>query len=634
MAPLDRNAQWGRNESLGTLVIEKAILLRGASEPSPERHALRAGPLSLCFEAGDLRYVRLGEHEVLRRVYAAVRDQNWVTVPGALRDVSIEARAESFRVSFLSEHREREIHFEWRGEIEGRADGSIRFVFDGNAKTTFLRNRIGFCVLHPAGACAGARCRALYLDGTEHETTLPHVIAVEQPFAGLHDLAGIAHEVSPGAWAEVRFEGDAFEVEDQRNWTDASFKTFCTPLRLPFPVEIRAGTRVLQSVNVRIVGGEKTVLATRAVCEREAVTISVDSSRAAPLLPLGLCASSDSACLTPREIERLRDLRPAHLRVEARLSQGDWPARLDRAARDACALGAELELVVYSSAGDPGRGFDAVAKRIEELRAPVVRVLPLEEGRSSTTRSALDAARKHLAALRAPIGGGTDADLYELNLERPPADADFIVWSMNPQVHASDCASIVETPEAAAQQVESVGAYFPGKPRFVSPISLKPRFNAVATGPEAALAPGALPRNVDPRQMSLFGAAWTLAMLSRLAQAGAAGLTLFETVGWRGVMESESGSPLPGKFRSTAGEVFPLYHVLAAAAAFSGGEVLATKSSDALAVEALALRSGQRTLLLLANLSGREERVCVEGWAGSGERTIGPYEIVRIGGQE
>jgi D-apionolactonase len=38
---------------------------------------LRAGPLEMLLEPGGLRYVRLGEREVLRRVYVGVRDPNW-----------------------------------------------------------------------------------------------------------------------------------------------------------------------------------------------------------------------------------------------------------------------------------------------------------------------------------------------------------------------------------------------------------------------------------------------------------------------------------------------------------------------------------------------------------------------------
>jgi hypothetical protein len=48
--------------------------------------------------------------------------------------------------------------------------------------------------------------------------------------------------------------------------------------------------------------------------------------------------------------------------------------------------------------------------------------------------------------------------------------------------------------------------------------------------------------------------------------------------------------------------VFPVYHVLAAAAALTGGEVLACESADPLAVEALAVRLDGRLTVLLANL--------------------------------
>ena len=52
-------------------------LYYGWDGPLPEKRELRAGPLTLLFEGGDLRYVRLGDHEVLRRVYVSVRDSNW-----------------------------------------------------------------------------------------------------------------------------------------------------------------------------------------------------------------------------------------------------------------------------------------------------------------------------------------------------------------------------------------------------------------------------------------------------------------------------------------------------------------------------------------------------------------------------
>ena len=38
------------------------------------------------------------------------------------------------------------------------------------------------------------------------------------------DIRAIGHQVTPDIWATVRMTGETFEMEDQRNWTDASYK--------------------------------------------------------------------------------------------------------------------------------------------------------------------------------------------------------------------------------------------------------------------------------------------------------------------------------------------------------------------------------------------------------------------------
>ena len=55
----------------------------GLSEPLPERHNLRAGPLTAVLEGGDLRYVKLGADTVVLRLYAAIRDRNCESREGA-----------------------------------------------------------------------------------------------------------------------------------------------------------------------------------------------------------------------------------------------------------------------------------------------------------------------------------------------------------------------------------------------------------------------------------------------------------------------------------------------------------------------------------------------------------------------
>ena len=582
------------------------FLTHGSAEALPVRIPLRAGPLTLVFEAGDLRYLRVGNREVIRRIYAAVRDENWATIPAVISNLKCEAEADSFRISYTCTHRERGIHFVWQAQIRGEADGTIHFEFDGIAKSTFLRNRIGFCVLHPIRECAGAKVRALYMDGTEKELRFPDIIAPEQPVNGFSNLRGLAHEISTDCWAELTFAGDAFDTEDQRNWIDASFKTFCTPISLPFPVEIKSGTKVKQAVTLRL--SSDVAYTTLTAEHSKVVTLQVDRAVKHPLPALGLGMASHGRPLSESEVSRLVVLGLIHLRCDLRLADPDWRAKLRSSARDAVELGVALELAIHLPA-DGGGDFVAVRKELTGLRVDLTRAMVFRDGQKSTLPDDLAAAIAELLDCGMPIGAGTNADLYQLNLQRPPAEADFIAWSMNPQVHAFDIASLAETPEAVVQQVTSVREYFPGSPAVVSPITFKPRFNPVATGSAAATAPNAQPSQVDARQLSLFGAGWTLAMIKALAQGGAESCTFFETTGWLGVMESEAGSPLPETFPSIPGAVFPLYHVLADVAEFAGGEVLQIETSAPLAVVACALTLGSRTALLLANLSGEARQV-------------------------
>ena len=40
---------------------------------------LVAGPLRLDYDSGDIRCVRLGNEEILRRIYVAFQDRNWMS---------------------------------------------------------------------------------------------------------------------------------------------------------------------------------------------------------------------------------------------------------------------------------------------------------------------------------------------------------------------------------------------------------------------------------------------------------------------------------------------------------------------------------------------------------------------------
>ncbi len=549
-------------------------------------YSLRAGPLRAIFEptTGFLRYLSVGGTEVLRGIYAAVRDENWGTVPGKVKDVRLEQRENSFDLRFSSEYQQDEVHFTWQGRVTGEANGKLTFTFDGEAQTTFRRNRIGFCVLHPV-SCAGALCILEHVDGSVAEDHFPELISPHQPFK---NLRAVTHEVAPGLSATVTMTGDTFETEDQRNWTDASFKTYCTPLDKPLPVTVPKGARVRQTVTLEFSGPLPAQ-----DFEPPPLTVRLmEDTFGFPKLGLG----SSRTPLNEKALERLKVLKLDHLRLDLDLG-ADYKERLERVTAEANTLGISLELALHLS-DEAKKELAGVLEPLKRLRPPIARFLVFHKGEKSTSEHTLKLARETLSTYdsQIPLGGGTDAFFTELNRGRPPTAAlDLVTYSLNPQVHAFDDASLTETLPIQAETVRSAGAFSEGKPVCVSPVTLTMRWNPNATG-EAEPAPA------DARQKTLYGAAWTLGSLKYLMTSPAASLTYFETFGAAGVM-GENG-------------VYPLYHVFADIAEFKDGVVRGSVSSHPLQVESLALKSENRLRLLLANVTNESQTVSVEGLTG------------------
>ncbi len=586
---------------------------------------LAAGPVSAVFEPDSafLRYVQVDEREMIRGVYAAVRDHNWGTVPIAVGDLTHRQDDEGFELAFTAHHRQGEIDFTWAGRIVGAADGTITYTFDGQANTSFKRNRIGFCVLHPRDA-TGARCRVTRVDGSQVEDRFPELISPHQPFL---DMRAIEHEAAEGLWCRVVMEGETFEMEDQRNWIDASFKTYCTPLALPFPVDVSAGDRVQQKVTIEPIVDRAARPAASAPTADRVVELAVDeaSTHRLPRLGLELTPGHEH---TPAELERLRPLKPAHVRAELRLDAPDWRTHLEHAAQTATQLNARLELASFFSPSHDAE-LASLGEALRELATPLARVIVLHREHKTTPDDLARAAGEVLGE-RANCFVGTDAFFTELNREPPNVRAATglagVAFSTNPQVHAFDDASLIETLEAQTDVVRTARSLAAGGQVAVSPVTLKMRWNPNATAPPAPTPPGELPADVDGRQREPITAVWTLGSVKYLAEAGADSVTYYRTVGLRGVMEREAGSEVPAKWPSQPLERYPVYDALALLAGAGDAQVVRCTSDAPLRAIGLALRQGATRRLLLMNLTHQRQRVRVTSTGQA--HTLEPMQIL------
>lgn len=618
---------------MGNVKRFEDLVLCGPMRPTSAWVSLHCGPLRLAFdpETGAVRRVMLGDREILRSIYFAVRDSNWETVAAHIEDLQIKRSDDGFHVGFVARCQSHDVEINFAGDLSGDVNGTVRYVLDGRAQSAFRSNRVGLCVLHPLDGCVGRPCVVTHVGGAIEQGTLPKMISPHQPFLRIR---AFSYEVRPGLRATVDFEGDVFEMEDQRNWTDASFKTYCRPLSLPFPFTVAKGETIRQSVTHSLAIDTPTtrhfpLRAPSAVAVGETQDpicfATAAKSRVRRLPSVGLAMPIDSPSLTDDECRRLRALNLAHVRIDVHLPEErghafDFLTRLHNAATQTARIdpALKLECVLIRSTDADSETFQKELGRLgmpdgSRLRRRIARMLVFHDAEKVTPQETLRQVCEALSAagrLPFPIISGTDAYFAELNRSRPSLDfLDGVCYSLNPQVHVFDNLSLVENLAAQAETVRSARAIAGSKRVSVSPVTLRPRFNPNATAPQKMPLSGELPSEVDARQMSLFGAGWTLGSLKYLCESGVHSATYYETTGWRGVMETETGSPLPERFPSLPSAVFPLYHVLADFGEFRGGIIRPVVSSSPLKVEGVLLQKTDCAAFLCANLTGDTQSV-------------------------
>ena len=603
------------------------LIRTGTAQPPPEVIALRAGPVRVLYSDGDLRQVcsgsveaegaggaggapPAGQIEVVRRIYVAVRDLNWNTLPGLISGLEVADRGDSFSIRFRRRHTADGLDYEWQAEIDGAADGTISYRMRGQALTAFPYAKIGICVHHPVTGYAGQPYEGSTPDGPV-SGNLPAAIGpqihlddgTDLPlFEPVSDLA-IAH-VSGGV-VRFDFSGDLWEMEDQRNWTDASYKSASTPAKLGYNHEATAGLLFDQGVVIRAsgfpgsagvqaetapsltsgpltpaVGGARDGTAPSQITG--SLTLAVDGAGlGGQRVPaIGLRCADPGSPPSPAGLAVLRAIGPAHLRADVRLASADAAAAIKYAGQRAAELDCPLELAVFL----PGSADDEAALgRLRDGLAALAAVAGLdrvlafsdaEESSSALTVAVVRGALARAGCAEVPVISGTNIYFNELNRHRlPPGHADGLAWSVNPQIHAFDDFSLMENLQAQPDTIATARSFAPGVRCYVTPVTLRPRFNAVAVTDQEFPA-GGLPWPVDVRQPSLFGAAWTLGSVAALAAVPTA-ITYYDTQGPAGVVESPGGSPNPAEFFSRPDTPYPLAVVLADACELGGRPVLA-----------------------------------------------------------
>ncbi len=599
-----------------TSLIERRV---GTKEKAPKRITLKAGALTADFVAGGLRTIRYQGHEVLRAIAYVVRDSDWGTYNPEITDYSLEKSDGAFAITYRGRCASAEPNQTlcYQARITGNAQGTLVFEVLAEPLTPFVTARCGFAVLHPIDGVAGQPAIIEHVDGSQEQATFPDLISPAQPFK---DIRAIQHHVTPGITARCLLDGDVFEMEDQRNWSDASYKTYVRPLALPWPYVMEGGVTNRQSVELEI---KQSPGSAPKPARRENAPIRVAIAGSQGAFPgIGVSIHPD---LVPQALAHpslLSSLRPQLLLLHFDPTAGHDHSHLRGFADVARSVPAidktksvlELVLPAQRSLHEELSGL-AEMVAAAGLNLSGVLVSPAVDRRSTLPGGSWPAcpplAEIYQAAREAfpgvAIGGGTLSFFTELNRKRPPVELlDFVSHCTCPIVHAADDLSVMESLEAMPHIVRSARAIIGTEKAYrIGPSTIGMRYNPYG----ARVMENPANRRItmtdrDPRQTSLFAAAWMIGYVAATAEAGLQSLTVGSLTERLGLASTgTSGEPL----------LYPAFYAARALAELGGNVRYQCQSNRPGCVAAVAGmdREGRR-VALLANLTGKKQEAVLE----------------------
>jgi D-apionolactonase len=577
------------------LTDSERLSLYGTVEPPPMERWLSAGPLEIAVTEVGVRDVRYAGHCILAGISFLLRDEHWGTYPIRIKRFEVDDDATGFSVWIYAECGDGNRILQYSLEIVGRPT-ELHISATAVPEADIMTSRCGFVALHP-GTLSGQALRIVHSDGSICNATFPEAIDPLPVFSRIHSLTW---EVAPGLTATCVLGGDDYEMEDQRNWGDASFKTYVRPIRLPYPYRLLKGEPIRQSVTLGLAGEPRLAASPRG--SAAVIGVGRETGHRVPRIGVVLeCDDSEPertgdliAGLAPNVVQFLWDhaRAPALPALKPSTAGAQTSLILDALLPDGQSLVPSLELLAEKVAAS-GLAVEAISVTTESLS----RNVPLDAVNGDEMlrrrRDTLLAARNVFPGIA--IGAGTRGLFTELNRTRPtPGLADFVSHAFCPTVHDAGDEAVMSTVLSLPAMAFSARQFAAGARHSIGPMSIACRFNPY--GPTPTPNPDDVRlclSESDPRQRGQFGAAWLVSVFAMAASCDIDTVLAGTLTGRLGLMNpAAAGAELM---------LYPLYHVVRGLARAAGKPLLHIDVPDDRSIAGLGYVDGAARTIWLAN---------------------------------
>jgi len=512
--------------------------LLGFAEAAPRRRAFAAGVFQGELMGGRFGPLQVNGHEVWHGLAYLLRDIGWGTPEPVFDKIFEQTHADGLLMELkgqipcapenISGSPGKEARLDLKIQLSVHAGRELRLRAEVEPNTDLNVNRCGWVLMHPL-SCSGLALEVDHVDGRTCRSSWPYLVPPWPLFTGVRE---IRHEYAPGYWASAQFCEEDYEVEDQRNNADASFKTYSRSNMMPRPYVLRRGQSIVREIRLRLLGETAPPKS-----KRQASPLPGWSSATEKTAQLGLAVTAEMTLQpVPGLIKLLQVWRPAylHLTLWPEEAAPNWSGLL--ALMQAARCGLRIDFVGHDELGLGGTDDQeclALSQAMAEagIVPELVAALPCGPMAARWLRQRFPGTT---------IGGGTPHYFAQLNRLELSGGEDFMSFTVCPTVHGADDVGVMHSLRSLPSMLQTARVLHPGRSWHLGPSALSARASPLGPQPPSNPYERKALAKVDPRTRSLFGAAWLLGHVAAALQAKVDAISLPALIGDDGLCEVTS----------------------------------------------------------------------------------------------
>jgi hypothetical protein len=487
-----------------------------------------------------IRNVTYQGAQMIDLLYTAIRPWDWSTLDPDEHNEVVEISGENCLVTITDL---------FAGSMQGKTvltlqpNGKFSIDYQLTGLGKFEIQRWGVCFCLHTGDWMGSTVSASGNTYSLLKEISPQRV-IDGVTQGLFPASNGMHFVAPDKRSlKVLSTGKVLEAEDQRNWTDNTYKIYSGSLAEPRPFVLEKGFTWEQRVEFQVTAPAGAIPDGSKIIAKEI----------ASLPRIGLQFNTDSLLPSDDLEKALYILDIDHIRVNEESLTSQKIATISK-----CGLALETALLSSNTGAELAREVDHLSARVPAGS----RLLIHRQGRQIVQSS--DLPKNETLNSYIP---GSDAYLVDLHREKFEF-GNAVSYSMVPTVHSSDPETIFKTLYTQKESIE-FAQKFVAPQVSISPITFSTRGNPETGHLRENRANFAQPE-MAVQIKNLSAAAWTLGSVFALASAGAYSGTWHELFGEFGVVYSQD----------SAIKFSPTFHALSALGAHHAHEITIATSLD------------------------------------------------------